>query len=233
MYRQEEISIESSHIHLTTDIENVDIKPYIKKQRNIINRQISKDEEFNGYDSVDIVNGDRILYLMTRAGKISNTGPMSSVAGSISQICMEYLCRYDTKYTIIENGGDIALKTNKECIISIYAADSVFSENIGFKIDKKKKGYGICTSSGTFGPSKSFGVCDACIVLSKEASISDALATSIANKANGEDNESIMNNALEYAEDFKDYFDCTVIIKDDLIAKIGKMPRIVNINEKL
>jgi hypothetical protein len=142
---------------------------------------------------------------------------------------MEYLCNYDTKYTIIENGGDISMKTNKDCIISIYAGESSLSEKMGLKIGKKKNGYGICTSSGTFGPSKSFGVCDACIVLSSEASISDALATSIANKANGEDDETIVNNALEYAEVFKEYYDCTIIIKNDMIAKIGRMPKLVNI----
>ncbi|MBE6488070.1 MAG: UPF0280 family protein [Methanosphaera stadtmanae] len=229
MYKKEEISIDSSHIHLTTDIRNVDLKPYIKKQRMIIQEEINRDKKFNGFEPVDLINSNRILYLMTHAGKISNTGPMSSVAGSISQVCMEYLCNYDTKYTIIENGGDISMKTNKDCIISIYAGESSLSEKMGLKIGKKKNGYGICTSSGTFGPSKSFGVCDACIVLSSEASISDALATSIANKANGEDDETIVNNALEYAEVFKEYYDCTIIIKNDMIAKIGRMPKLVNI----
>lgn len=229
-YRTEEINIDSTHIHLKTDILNRDIKPVILENRKIVSDEIKRNPQFNGYEPVELIEEPLILKLMTYAGKISNTGPMSSVAGSMSQICLDYLRRYDTKYSIIENGGDIALKTNKESIISIYAGKSIYSDKIAFRIDKQKDGYGICTSSASVGHSKSFGKSDATVVFSKTASIADSLATSIGNSARGDDNEDIVNNALEYAEEYREYYDCVVIIKDDLIAKIGKMPNIININ---
>ena len=95
------------------------------------------------------------------------------------------------------------------------------------KIKAKKEGYGICTSSGTVGPSKSFGKTDATIVLGKEASICDSLATKIANYGNGEDDEEIVNNSLEKAEEYIEYCDGILVIKGEYLAKIGHIPKIV------
>ena len=43
------------------------------------------------------------------------------------------------------------------------------------------EGLGVCTSSGTVGPSLSFGRADAVCVLSSSASLADAAATAIGN----------------------------------------------------
>ncbi len=40
---------------------------------------------------------------------------------------------------------------------------------------------GVCTSSGTVGPSLSFGKADAVCILSKSASLADAAATAVGN----------------------------------------------------
>ena len=224
----QEIDVDSTHILLKTDIP-VNLNEFILKQRLIIQNEINKNPIFNGYEKVALNDEERILELMTRASQISNIGPMSAVAGSMSQICLEYLEKYYTKYSIIENGGDIALKTNKKCILSIYAGKSPFSNSIGLKLKAKKNAYGICTSSGTVGPSKSFGKTDATIVLSPEASIADSLATAIGNYGNGMDDEDIVNNALEKAEEYDEYFDGVIVIKGDYLAKTGHIPKIVSI----
>ena len=168
---------------------------------------------------------------MTQASQISDTGPMSSVAGSINEVCLEYLEKYDTKFSLIENGGDIALKTYKKSVIALYDGNSVYSESLAFKLKAKKNGYGVCTSSGTFGHSKSFGESDATIVFAENASIADGLATRIGNCANGDDDESIVNNALENAECYREYFDGVMIIKNDIMAKVGHIPEIVKIEK--
>lgn len=223
---EKEISIDSTHLLLKTDVKT-NIEEYIINQREIIQKQINKNPKFNGYKPVDIINSPRILELMTNAGKIAGIGPMSSVAGSISQVCLEYLEKHETKFSVLENGGDIALKTNKELILGIYAGKSIFTNNIALKIKAKKEGYGICTSSGTVGPSKSFGKTDATIVLGKEASVCDSLATKIANYGNGEDDEEIVNNSLEKAEEYIEYCDGILVIKGEYLAKIGHIPKIV------
>ena len=228
--RSEEINIGSTHILLKSDV-NKDIKPIIIEQRRIIEEELLKNPLFGRYEPSQIINNPRILRLMTQASQISDTGPMSSVAGSINEVCLEYLEKYDTKFSLIENGGDIALKTYKKSVIALYDGNSVYSESLAFKLKAKKNGYGVCTSSGTFGHSKSFGESDATIVFAENASIADGLATRIGNCANGDDDESIVNNALENAECYRDYFDGVMIIKNDIMAKVGHIPEIVKIEK--
>ena len=228
--RSEEINIGSTHILLKSDV-NKDIKPIIIEQRRIIEEELLKNQLFGRYEPSPIINNPRILRLMTQASQISDTGPMSSVAGSINEVCLEYLEKYDTKFSLIENGGDIALKTYKKSVIALYDGNSVYSESLAFKLKAKKNGYGVCTSSGTFGHSKSFGESDATIVFAENASIADGLATRIGNCANGDDDESIVNNALENAECYREYFDGVMIIKNDIMAKVGHIPEIVKIEK--
>lgn len=226
----EEINIKSTHIHLKTDITNHKLPSLITSQRKIIQDTLDKNLEFKQYDKVNLTSNERIINLMINSSNISDTGPMASVAGSISQICLEHLNKLNTKYSIIENGGDIALLTNRKSIVNVYAGKNNYYNNLAFKLNEKKKGYGICTSSGTFGHSKSFGVSDATIVFSKESSIADGLATRLANCANGKDNEEIINNVLEASEDYREYYDGIIVIKDDLIAKNGHIPQLVTVN---
>ncbi|RAP44965.1 MAG: hypothetical protein BZ135_07005 [Methanosphaera sp. rholeuAM6] len=227
-YFTKEYGIDSTHILLKTDT-RVNLEEFILKQRSVIQDEIYKNPLFNGYESVPINSTSRILELMTRASNITGIGPMSAVAGSISQVCLEYIEQFGTTYTILENGGDIALKTNKTVTLGVYAGDSTFTNSIGLKVKAKKDGYGICTSSGTVGPSKSFGQTDATIVFSPQASVSDSLATLIGNYGNGKTDEDIVNNALEKAEDYNEFFDGAIVIKGEYLAKVGKIPKIVTV----
>ncbi len=229
---QERIDIESTHILLKTDIIEHDIKPIIKKQRQIIKDEIRNNPHFIGFDPIEEINSEEILEIMTRAAIISDTGPMSSVAGAISQICLNYLEKYDTKYTIIENGGDIALKTNKKVVLGVYAGKSKLTGKIGFKLKPKPYNYGVCTSSGTVGHSKSFGKTDAAIVFAKNSSIADSLATSIGNYGNGNSNEDIVHNALAHAEEYKEYYDGVIVISEEVLGKIGHIPKLTKTNKK-
>ena len=43
------------------------------------------------------------------------------------------------------------------------------------------------------------------------------------------DDEEIVNNALEKAEDYAEFFDGVIVIKGDYLAKVGKIPKIVKI----
>lgn len=225
------INIESTHISLKSDL-NKNLIPFIKDQRKIIEEEIRKNPKFTGYKPTNIINNKRILELMTIAGSISDTGPMASVAGSISEICLEYLINLGTKYSIIENGGDIALKTNKKCIIGLYAGkNNDFSYKLGFKIKAKNNSYGVCTSSNS-GPSKSFGKTDATIVFCKQSSIADGLATSIGNYGIGNDASEIIHNALTQAEKYSDYYDGVMVVKGESLGKVGHIPKLVKTNSK-
>ncbi len=105
---------------------------------------------------------------------------MATVAGAIS----EYIGKDISDLTqdfIIENGGDIYLRTSVERVIQVHAGASPFSEHIGIRIPSSPGPRGVCTSSGTVGHSLSFGRADAVCVLGCSALFADGLATYLGN----------------------------------------------------
>jgi len=125
-------------------------------------------------------NAPHIVKAMSEAASKAEVGPMASVAGAIAEFVGTELLAF-TPEIIVENGGDIYLKSPGKKIIGIYAGESPLSGKIGLEIDGADTPLGICTSSGTVGHSLSYGKADAVIVLSQSATLADAAATAIAN----------------------------------------------------
>ncbi len=121
-----------------------------------------------------------IIQEMIRTSQLANVGPMAAVAGAIAESVSKDLLKF-SKEIIVENGGDIHLTTQKERTVGIYAGSSPLSLKVGIIISPEETPLGICTSSGTIGPSLSFGRADAVCVLSKSGALADAVATSIGN----------------------------------------------------
>ena len=118
---------------------------------------------------------------MLSQAKICGVGPMASVAGAVSEF-VGYDLLNQTKNLIIENGGDIFIKSENKLIVSVYAGESALSYNVNFIAKPEETPLGICTSSATVGPSLSFGKADAVCVISKSATLADAAASAIGNK---------------------------------------------------
>jgi len=125
-------------------------------------------------------NAPHIVKAMSEAASKAEVGPMASVAGAIAEFVGTELLAF-TPEIIVENGGDIYLKSLGKKIIGIYAGESPLSGKIGLEIDGADTPLGICTSSGTVGHSLSYGKADAVIVLSQSATLADAAATATAN----------------------------------------------------
>jgi ApbE superfamily uncharacterized protein (UPF0280 family) len=121
-----------------------------------------------------------IVKAMAKDGEKAGVGPMAAVAGAIAQFAGEELSKFSTDI-IIENGGDIYLRSKADRIIGIYAGRSPLSGKIGLEIEGKDSPLGISTSSGTVGHSLSFGKADAVVILADTAILSDAVATAIGN----------------------------------------------------
>ena len=160
----------------------------------------------------------QIIKDMCDAGKLAGVGPMAAVAGAISQHIGRELIS-DSEEIIIENGGDIFIRTKKERCIAIYAGDSIFSNKIGFKIPRDFGEGGICTSSGTVGHSLSFGKADAVAVVSKDVIIADAVATAVGNKVKNED---YIKKGLEFAMSIPEV-EGVIIIVGHRIGAYGKI----------
>lgn len=143
-------------------------------------------------------------------------GPLAGIAGFFSKKIAEFIKRnFSPKNLIIENGGDIFIKRDKESKILIYAGDSPFSMKIGFKIEKGE--YGIATSSKKVGHSLSFGNADAVTVISKNPIAADFYATMFGNMLKGErDIEKVLKNGKR-----KEEIKGMVIIFNDKIGVFG------------
>ena len=122
----------------------------------------------------------RIVKAMAKATARVGIGPMASVAGAIAEFVGNELLAFSPEI-IVENGGDIYLKSSEKRIVGIYAGKSPLSGKIGLEINREATPLGICTSSGTVGHSLSYGQADAVIVLAKSATLADAAATAIGN----------------------------------------------------
>lgn len=113
--------------------------------------------------------------------KICGVGPMAGVAGAVSEF-VGYDLINNTGNLIIENGGDIFVKSRNKITVSVYAGESPLSYKVNFIVKPEKTPLGICTSSATVGPSISFGKADAVCVISQSATLADAAASAIGNK---------------------------------------------------
>jgi len=157
----------------------------IKQERAALEDFIRQDSFFmltlEPYD-LSAEGAPRIVREMVRAGSAAGIGPMSAVAGTIARFALEAMIDAGATYAIVDNGGDIALINDRTVAIGIYAGSSSIN-NLALEIAprKGKRSLGICTSSGTVGPSMSFGFADAAVVVSEDVSLADAAATALGN----------------------------------------------------
>lgn len=154
----------------------------ISLYRNQIKGYMLKDREFGPALKPVRVRDDapEIVKEMGKAATIVGVGPMASVAGVMAERVGRDLLKL-SQQIIVENGGDIFIKTNSERLLGIYAANSPFTGKVALKVMPEQTPMGICTSSGTVGHSLSFGRADAAIVISKWTALADAAATATGN----------------------------------------------------
>ena len=108
-------------------------------------------------------------------------GPMGAVAGALAQAVGKHL-EQDSETVVVENGGDTYAKARQPLRFGLYAGEaSPFSNRLAFEVDASA-GVGVCTSSGTVGPSLSFGRADAVVAIATDAAEADAAATALANR---------------------------------------------------
>lgn len=122
----------------------------------------------------------QIVREMADAAQKVGIGPMAAVAGAIAEGVGRRLMALSPE-VIVENGGDIFLRVRKRRTVGVYAGDSPFTGEVALEIEPEETPLGICTSSGTVGPSLSLGLADAVIALSPSTALADAAATAIGN----------------------------------------------------
>lgn len=124
-----------------------------------------------------------ILKDMSRVSHRTGIGPMSAVAGAVALRVADFIkSKFNVKEVIVENGGDIYADANSDMDISVFAGQSPLSERVGLHIPASAFPLGICTSSGTVGPSLSLGRADAMMIVCQDVLLADSYATAFANR---------------------------------------------------
>ena len=155
-----------------------------------------------------------IVKEMIQAGARVNVGPMAAVAGAIAAAVGRALLQYSPE-VIVENGGDIFLKTSQAATVALYAGNSPLSLKVGILLAAAMTPLGVCTSSGTVGHSLSLGRADAACVLAADTALADAAATALGNRVKVPDD---IPAALEWLSNTPDILGGVVIAGDKLGA---------------
>jgi ApbE superfamily uncharacterized protein (UPF0280 family) len=156
--------------------------------------------------------GPRIVQDMIEASRKAGVGPMASVAGAIAEHVGRELLDFSPEI-IVENGGDIYLKSLTKRTVGIFAGNSPLTGKIGLEISPQDTPLGICTSSGTVGHSLSYGKADAVVALSSSATLADAAATAIGNRVS---QDSDISNAIEFGKGISGLKGLLIIVDDNI-----------------
>jgi ApbE superfamily uncharacterized protein (UPF0280 family) len=161
------------------------------------------------------LNAPRIIKEMHQAARSANVGPMAAVAGAVAESVGKDLLKRGYSTVIVENGGDIFLKTASPRQIGIYAGRSPLWRNLKLKVRPQKTPLGICASSGTIGHSLNFGQADCVVILSRNTALADAVATAASNRVQGKKD---LPAALDFACRIKGVLGALIIFKNNLIS---------------
>ncbi len=207
--------------HKETDLfccTKTDLSAYIKERvffyRHQLDEYIRMKPLFR--ESLEPVENDPLAPAIVRemigASSTLNVGPMATVAGAMAEFVGRDIADLSDTF-IIENGGDICLKTDTERVVQIYAKDSPFSGNIGVKLKPDSVPYGVCTSSATVGPSLSFGNADAVCIVARSSLFADGLATCLGNGVKKKDDIPVV---IEKGQKFPGVMGILIILGEHL-----------------
>lgn len=143
-----------------------------------------------------------VVRAMLQAGLNAGVGPMAAVAGAIAEhIGRALISAFGCKEIIVENGGDLWLAFSNPLEIAVFAGNSPLSGVLGIELQPELSPCGLCTSSGTVGPSLSFGYADAAVILCRDAATADAWATAAGNMVQAADDiEPVLSNLRKAGE---------------------------------
>ena len=204
--------------------------------RNQLEKYIYKNKTFlTSFSPIKIYSEEPIIKLMDYASKIADVGPMAAVAGALADLMLNSMKQESNdfipaKVALVENGGEIAIDSEENMKIGLFAGYNPLNLNIGFLIKREDCPIGIGTSSATIGHAISFGEADAVTIFAKNAAIADAVATKIGNIVKGNDIEKSIKKALDKVDDF-DGVRGAFISRGNKVGYTGKIPELFKINK--
>lgn len=192
------------------------VREMVNKQRELLEKYIAEDHAFlHSLIPCDLKPGaPQIAVDMAEAARLAGVGPMAAVAGAFAHYIGSALAKR-SRDVIVENGGDIYLRSTRRRTIGIFAGKSPLSNRVALSIRPEDTPLGVCTSSGTVGHSLSMGRADAVVVLSPSAILADAVATAAGNHIQTKDD---VQKAVEFATGIEGVTGAVAIMEDRLAA---------------
>lgn len=167
-------------------------------------------------------DSDILVRRMADASALAGVGPMASVAGALADACLADLLAAGAEEAVVDNGGDIALFIRRPIRVGLYAGASPLT-GLAFDVAPRPGAFGICASSGTVGPSFSYGQADAAVVIASNATLADAAATALGNRVRSAGD-------LETCFDFLraiDGVEAGLVILGDRMGMWGALPPLI------
>ena len=221
---REHFEVEETAVTIISERRFIKIaKDAIFEARSQIKMKISQDPFFKTtYDPYSASPGDGcVVERMCGASKAANVGPMAAVAGAIAEFAVKRMKDAGAKYAIVDNGGDIAMITDRETLIGLYA--DVNKERLSLKVPATGRIIGICSSSASVGPSVSLGRTEISTVISNNVALADACATMLGNLIKGSDD---MEGPAEKVCAVDGVTGCLAYC-DGMLAMCGDVPELV------
>lgn len=199
----------------TTDDRSDECREIITSLRHTLEEYIKRHKGFQSALAPISLYKDApdIAVRMAEAARKAKVGPMAAVAGAFSQILSEKLGNPDE--LIIENGGDLYIRSTHDRIISIYPGENKFKGKLRLYFKSENFPLSVCTSSSKLGHSLSFGKADSVTIISSDAFLADAMATSVCNMIKSPDD---IPKALEFAQSVEGVLGAVAVIDDKLGA---------------
>jgi len=203
----------------------------IKSNRSELEDFISDHEVFQcSLRPVEVINGPQVVKSMANAASKANVGPMAAVAGVLADLAVKEMVLTGCEVAVVENGGEISASSNIPIDIALSAGDSPLSRTFGFRLTNFP--IGIATSSGLYSHAISFGKAEAATVFSRNASLADAAATSVANLVKGKDRRAAIDAAMERALQIQG-IDGVLVLYGGLVGIAGSVPQIIKVRDNL
>lgn len=225
-------ALKESRIHLKSDKKEAIAEALrdIKIHRKNLVDYIKKRPEFQHALKPIMVlpEAPEIVVSMAEAAGKAEVGPMAAVAGALADLGMKAMLGTGAKIAVVEDGGEIAVTTDRPITVAILSSYPGLSGKIGLCITEEDSPLGVATSSSKTGRVLSFGAADSVTVIATNASLADAAATAVCNAVAGENVGASIQRGLDKAKAIEGVRG-VIIVREGQTGLWGKLPKMISI----
>ena len=200
----------------------------IKSHRSELENYIKDNPVFQlALEPIEVDEGPEAVKLMAEASKRAGVGPMAAVAGVLADLSVGEMIGAVAKVAVVENGGEAYFISDRPIDIAIKAGETPLSKRVGFRLEEFP--VGVATSSSLFSHALSFGEAEAVTIFAENAGVADAAATAVANTVKGDDEESVIETAVELGLNIEGVRGVLILYRGH-VGLGGKVPTIIGVN---